>query len=93
MCNEYVEPANTTVKDLAAAVHFLITAMPSWRVRGRGHMDWFGKSIDGCMSAPTNLILRCKAVVRGRAWTGANIRSASSTLGWWCLRCQPSSRA
>ena len=46
MHNEYVEHANATVKDLAAAANFLITAMPSWRVRGRGHMDWFGKPIE-----------------------------------------------
>lgn len=46
MSNEYLEHINATVKDLDLALHFLLTAMPSWRVRGRGKMDWFGKPIE-----------------------------------------------
>lgn len=32
----YVEHANITVRDLDEAVRFLTTAIPHWRVRGRG---------------------------------------------------------
>ena len=46
MANEYVEHANAMVKNIDQAAFFLITAMQSWRVRGRGRMDWFGKPIE-----------------------------------------------
>ena len=46
MTNEHVEHANAMVKDIDRAAFFLVTAMPSWRIRGRGRMDWFGKPIE-----------------------------------------------
>ena len=46
MSSEYVEHANAMVKDIDQAASFLMTAMPSWSVRGRGRMDWFGKLIE-----------------------------------------------
>ena len=39
----YVEHVNATVQDVDHAVRFLTTALPDWRVRGSGTMDWFGK--------------------------------------------------
>jgi hypothetical protein len=45
MPTEYLEHANVTVRRLDAAVQFLQTALPTWRVRGEGRMDWFGKPI------------------------------------------------
>jgi catechol 2,3-dioxygenase-like lactoylglutathione lyase family enzyme len=41
----YLEHANLTVRDLDAATRFLLTALPDWRVRGEGTMDWFGRSM------------------------------------------------
>ncbi len=46
MTQEYVEHINATVKDLNHASQFLLTAMPTWRIRGRGRMDWFGKPVE-----------------------------------------------
>ncbi len=46
MHNEYVEHINATVKDIEHAAQFLITAMPSWQIRGRGKMDWFGRPVE-----------------------------------------------
>lgn len=40
-----LEHANATVTDLDQAIHFLTTAVPAWRVRGGGQMDWAGKPI------------------------------------------------
>ena len=45
MLTEYLEHANITVTRLAPALQFLRTALPSWRVRGQGEMDWFGTPI------------------------------------------------
>ena len=42
---EYLEHANVTVHQLDAATRFLLAALPTWRVRGEGTMDWFGKPI------------------------------------------------
>lgn len=40
-----LEHVNITVTDLDRALRFLTTALPAWRVRGGGEMDWFGKPI------------------------------------------------
>jgi catechol 2,3-dioxygenase-like lactoylglutathione lyase family enzyme len=45
MNTDYLEHANLTVKDIDAMVHFIRSALPGWRVRGQGTMDWFGKTI------------------------------------------------
>ena len=45
MNSEYLEHANITVARLAPALQFLLTALPSWRLRGQGEMDWFGTPI------------------------------------------------
>ena len=45
MPHDYLEHANITVTRLAPAVQFLLTALPTWRVRGQGEMDWFGTPI------------------------------------------------
>ena len=45
MTEAYLEHANITVRQLAPAVNFLQAALPGWRVRGQGTMDWFGKPI------------------------------------------------
>ena len=42
---DVIEHANITVRDIDATLHFLQTALPTWRVRGGGTMDWFGKPI------------------------------------------------
>ena len=42
--HERLDHANLTVVDIDRAVAFT-TALPSWRVRGRGRMDWFGTTI------------------------------------------------
>lgn len=43
--NDRLEHANVTVENIDRALTFLMTALPSWRVRGGGTMDWFGKTI------------------------------------------------
>ena len=45
MPHDYLEHANVTVTRLDPAVQFLLTALPGWRVRGQGEMDWFGTPI------------------------------------------------
>lgn len=45
MNTAYVEHINITVRDLERSTRFLLAALPLWRVRGQGTMDWFGKSI------------------------------------------------
>lgn len=45
MSHETLEHANITVQQIEPALRFLLTALPGWRVRGEGRMDWFGKSI------------------------------------------------
>ena len=39
----YVEHVNIAVKDLDKTVAFILAALPDWRVRGQGAVDWFGK--------------------------------------------------
>lgn len=41
----YIEHVNLTVTDLDTVTHFLTTALPHWRVRGNGSMDWYGKHV------------------------------------------------
>ena len=41
----YVEHINATVQDIDRAVRFFTTALPEWRVRGGGTLDWYGKTI------------------------------------------------
>ena len=38
-----IEHANLVVRDIAGTLDFLQTAIPSWRVRGEGEMEWYGK--------------------------------------------------
>lgn len=45
MSTGYLEHANVTVQDMDRAITFLMTALPDWRVRGGGEMDWYGKRI------------------------------------------------
>jgi catechol 2,3-dioxygenase-like lactoylglutathione lyase family enzyme len=40
-----LEHVNLTVRDLDRTLHLLLTALPHWRVRGEGRMDWYGQSI------------------------------------------------
>ncbi|MBL0087605.1 MAG: VOC family protein [Ideonella sp.] len=40
-----LEHANITVTDPDRALRFFTTALPGWRVRGGGEMDWYGKPI------------------------------------------------
>jgi catechol 2,3-dioxygenase-like lactoylglutathione lyase family enzyme len=44
-CEPFVEHVNATVQDVDRAVRFFTTALPEWRVRGEGTMDWYGKTI------------------------------------------------
>jgi hypothetical protein len=41
----FVEHINATVQDIDLAVRFITTALPEWRVRGGGTLDWYGKTI------------------------------------------------
>jgi hypothetical protein len=43
MDHAYVEHANVTVCDLDEVKDMLLCALPGWRVRGEGTMDWFGQ--------------------------------------------------
>lgn len=40
-----LEHVNVTVQDIDRATRFLLVALPNWRVRGGGTMDWYGKPI------------------------------------------------
>lgn len=40
-----LEHVNITVADVDLATRFLLAALPDWRVRGEGRIDWFGKPI------------------------------------------------
>lgn len=42
----YVEHANISVLDAYETIRFIKTAIPSWDVRGKGEMDWFGEKIE-----------------------------------------------
>jgi catechol 2,3-dioxygenase-like lactoylglutathione lyase family enzyme len=44
-CEPFVEHINATVQDIDRAVRFFTTALPEWRVRGGGTLDWYGKTI------------------------------------------------
>jgi catechol 2,3-dioxygenase-like lactoylglutathione lyase family enzyme len=48
MSRSTFEHVNLTVTDLPRVLHFVQTALPDWRVRGGGTMDWFGQPIDWC---------------------------------------------
>jgi catechol 2,3-dioxygenase-like lactoylglutathione lyase family enzyme len=41
----FVEHVNATVQDIDRAAQFITTALPEWRVRGGGTMDWYGEAI------------------------------------------------
>lgn len=41
----FLEHVNLTVVDLDDTLRFILTALPDWRVRGQGQMDWFGVPI------------------------------------------------
>lgn len=38
----YVEHANICVENPEDTIRFLQAAIPAWRIRGQGEMDWFG---------------------------------------------------
>ena len=40
-----LEHLNLTVRDVETTTRFLLAALPEWRVRGGGEMDWYGKTI------------------------------------------------
>ncbi len=40
-----LEHINITVRDVDRSTRFLLAALPDWRVRGGGRMDWFGTPI------------------------------------------------
>jgi catechol 2,3-dioxygenase-like lactoylglutathione lyase family enzyme len=40
-----LEHANLSVRDLDHTLRFILTALPHWRVRGEGSMDWFGRPV------------------------------------------------
>ena len=39
-----IEHANLVVKDIEATLDFVLTAFPTWQVRGQGQMTWYGKA-------------------------------------------------
>jgi catechol 2,3-dioxygenase-like lactoylglutathione lyase family enzyme len=41
----FVEHVNATVPDIDQALRFFTHAVPTWRRRGGGSMDWYGKTI------------------------------------------------
>ncbi len=43
--HSFVEHINATVQDIDRAVRFFTTALPEWRVRGGGTIDWYGKPV------------------------------------------------
>lgn len=45
MNSAYVEHVNITVKSLDLTLSFILTALPDWRVRGQGTMEWFGQPV------------------------------------------------
>lgn len=42
----YLEHANLSVIAPEKTIHLITTAIPTWRVRGKGEMDWFGETIE-----------------------------------------------
>ena len=75
MTNEYVEHANAMVKNIDHAAFFLMTAMQSWRVRGRGRMDWFGKPIEWLHvgTESSYIALQSGGEGSGRDWKGYEV--------------------
>ena len=75
MSSEYVEHANAMVKDIEQAAFFLTTAMPSWRVRGRGRMDWFGKPIEWLHvdTESSYIALQSSGEGSGQDWKGHTV--------------------
>lgn len=45
MTGTLLEHINITVRDVDRSTRFLLAALPDWRVRGGGRMDWFGTPI------------------------------------------------
>lgn len=41
----YVEHANISVVNTESTIRFITTAIPEWKLRGKGEMDWFGETI------------------------------------------------
>ena len=39
----YVEHANICVEKPEDTIKFLMSAIPAWKIRGNGEMDWFGE--------------------------------------------------
>ena len=41
----YVEHSNICVEYPEKTIRFILSAIPSWKIRGQGETDWFGKTI------------------------------------------------
>lgn len=41
----YVEHANISVVNAEETVRFLTNAIPEWKIRGQGEMDWLGETV------------------------------------------------
>lgn len=75
MNQEYLEHANITVKNLDDTVAFLAAALPSWRVRGQGTIDWFGRAIRWLHIGTQSSYVALRDGGEGTApeWTGHDI--------------------
>lgn len=67
-----LEHANLTVQDIDRSLAFLTTALPGWRVRGGGTLDWYGKTIRWVHlgTATQYLALQGGGEGPGLDWTG-----------------------
>lgn len=71
MTTATLEHVNLTVNDLQTTLRFLQTALPDWRVRGQGRMDWFGKPIEWLHVGTATAYLALQSGGEGHAldWT------------------------
>lgn len=67
-----LEHVNLTVSDLERTLRFVQTALPGWRVRGQGRMDWFGQPIQWLHvgTATTYLALQSGGESQALEWKG-----------------------
>lgn len=67
-----LEHANLTVRDVDRTLHLLLTALPHWRVRGEGRLDWFGQSIRWLHVGDEHQYLALQSGGQGKAadWRG-----------------------
>ncbi len=75
MTQAYIEHVNITVKNLDKTVAFLLAALPDWRVRGQGAVDWFGKPAHWLHvgTDASYLALMDGGEGSGRHWTGHHV--------------------